>query len=202
MDQFGEYFFHLLNTPLKKIRMVSNQFYVFFRVIGKLYDDSKRDIFRVRQESMVITASEFMLNEHGKDRSMMRLAGEGVEQYRKRLAMKGIIAEQAGSRQGIMLALKALGYDLAYIEPLYAEEASRWAEFTIYLRGKYPSGVNDLMVIDNEVMRVKQASSKPSYGIDAGNYLTISSLAETGFASPPLCGTIVCGVYPEGGSGQ
>lgn len=202
MDNFGDYFFYLLTTPLKKIKKVSNQFYIFFKVIGNLYDNSKRDIFRVRQEAMVISASERMLSEHGKDRGMMRLKGETVEQYRKRLAMRGVIAEQAGSRYGITLALKALGYDYAYIEPLYVQDPLRWAEFTVYLRGQYASSVNDLMVIDNEVMKVKQASSRPSYGVDAGNHLVISSQVDSGFSSFPLCGTILCGTYPEGDDGQ
>ena len=42
-------------------------------------------------------------------------------------------------------------------------DPERWAEFIIILGGKYPSGVNDIAVIDGEVMKVKEASSKPFY---------------------------------------
>lgn len=188
--------FSLLFTPLKKGKRAANQFYIFFKVIGKLFDDCKRDIFRVRDESMVISASEPMLPEHGKDRGMQRLKGEDVEAYRTRLSMKAIIAEKAGTRDGVLLALKSLGYENSYIEPFYKTDPKRWAEFIIFLRGKNPSGVNDIRIIDAEVMKVKEASAKPNYGIDSGNVIQIRSKTESGFSRFPICGTIVCGVFP------
>ena len=165
-EKFSDYMYSLLFTPLKKIKQAANQFYIFFRVIGQLFDDTKEDIFRVREESMVASASEIMLAEHGKDRDMARLKGETVEGYRTRLSMKALIAEKAGTEQGILLALAALGYEHSYIERMALHDPERWAEFIIFLGGKYPSGVNDIAVIDGEVMKVKEASSKPFYGIE------------------------------------
>ena len=107
-EKFCDYMYSLLFTPLKKIKQAANQFYIFFRVIGRLFDDTKEDIFRVREESMVASASEIMLAEHGKDRDMARLKGETVEGYRTRLSMKALIAEKAGTEQGILLALALL----------------------------------------------------------------------------------------------
>jgi len=194
--EFGEYMFSLLFTPLRKGKKAANQFYIFFKVVGKLFDDTKRDIFRVRAESMVISASEVMLPEHGKDRDMPRLKGEDIEAYRTRLSMKAIIAEQAGTREGVLLALKALGYEQSYIEPFYKTDPERWAEFIIFLRGKNPSGINDIRIIDAEVMKVKEASAKPNYGVDSGNVFRIRSMGQAGFSGYPLCGTVVCGIFP------
>lgn len=188
--------FSLLFTPLKKGKRAANQFYIFFKVIGKLFDDCKRDIFRVRDESMVISASEPMLPEHGKDRGMQRLKGEDVEAYRTRLSMKAIIAEKAGTRDGVLLALKSLGYENSYIEPFYKTDPKRWAEFIIFLRGKNPSGVNDIRIIDAEVMKVKEASAKPAYGIEEFTQVDVRSSFKSGFSKYPLCNNLLCGVWP------
>ena len=195
-EKFSDYMYSLLFTPLKKIKQAANQFYIFFRVIGQLFDDTKEDIFRVREESMVASASEIMLAEHGKDRDMARLKGETVEGYRTRLSMKALIAEKAGTEQGILLALAALGYEHSYIERMALHDPERWAEFIIFLGGKYPSGVNDIAVIDGEVMKVKEASSKPFYGIEERNIVEIRERYRSGFYIFPICGRWKCGQYP------
>ncbi|WP_018752683.1 hypothetical protein [Paenibacillus sanguinis] len=164
-EKFSDYMFYLLFGPLKKVIKKGNQFYIFFKVIGKLFDRSKQDIFRVREESMLISASELLLDEHGRERDMPRLKGEDLESYRMRLMMKNVIAEQAGTKNGILVALKALGYDQSYIEPYYLYDPARWAEFIVYLGSKTPPGVNSLSVINAEVMKLKPARSKPNYGI-------------------------------------
>lgn len=194
--KFADYMYYLLIGPLKKVAKKDNQFYILFKVFGKLFDQTKQDIFRVREESMIISASEIMLGEHGLDRDMKRLKGEGVENYRTRLSMKNIIAEKAGTNTGILLALKALGYEQSYIEPFYIYDPERWAEFIVYLGGKNPSGINDIGIIDNEVMKVKPASGKPSYGIEEGTRSVIKSAFRNGFSKYPLCNTISCGRWP------
>lgn len=195
-EQFGDYMFSLLFTPLRKGKKTENQFYLFFKVVGKLFDDSKRDIFRVRDESMVISASELMLPEHGKDRGMPRLKGEDVETYRTRLSMKAIIAEKAGTREGILLSLKSIGYETSYIEPLFKTDLTKWAEFIIFLRGKYPSGINDIDIINAEVMKVKEASAKPSYGIEEFTAIELQAMSKAGLYSFPICGRHRCGQIP------
>lgn len=195
-EKFQDYMYYLLVGPLKKVSKTKNQFYILFKVFGKLFDQTKQDIFRVREESMIVSASEKMLEEHGRDRAMKRLKGESVENYRTRLSMKNIIAEQAGTYEGILLALKALGYEQSKIEPFYIHDPSRWAEFIIYLKSKTPSSINDIRVIDNEVMKVKPASGKPSYGVEQGNNIAVESAFEGRFSRYPLCNTIICGMWP------
>ncbi|MFW5435201.1 hypothetical protein [Paenibacillus apiarius] len=199
-EKFSDYMYYLLIAPLKKVIKRDNQFYLFLKVIGKLFDQTKEDIFRVREESMIITASELMLNEHGRERDMPRLKGEDIESYRLRLMMKNLIATQAGTEQGILTALKALGYEKSYIEPYYIHDPDRWAEFIVYLGSSTPSGINDIAIIDAEVMKVKPARSKPSYGIEegAGSSVVIQSTFSSGPVGLPLCNTIKCGTWPTG----
>jgi len=196
-EQFQDYMYHLLVGPLKKIFKKNNQFYILFKVAGKLFDQTKKDIFRVRQESMIISASEKLLNEHGRDRTMPRLKGESVENYRVRLSMKNIIAEMAGTNEGILLALKALGYERSYIEPFYIHDDERWAEFIIYLSSKNPSSINDIRVIDNEVMKVKPSGGLPSYGAEENSRVVIRSNFETKVSNYPLCNMVICGEWPS-----
>ena len=195
-EKFQDYMFYLLYGPLKRISKAKNQFYLLFKVLGKVFDQTKEDIFRVREESMIISASERFLDEHGKDRDMRRLKGETVESYRTRLSMKKIIAELAGTSKGMILALKALGYDKSRIEPFYIHDQDRWAEFTIYLSSKQQSGVNDITIIDAEVMKVKPASGKPAYGIEEFTQIEARSTFQSGFSKFPLCGNLLCGVWP------
>ena len=195
-EKFQDYMYYLLYGPLKKIAKAKNQFYILFKVFGKIFDQTKQDIFRVREESMIISASDRMLEEHGRDRNMKRLKGEDIENYRTRLSMKNIIAEKAGTNEGILLALKALGYEQSRIEPFYIHDPDRWAEFTIYLSSKQQSGVNDITIIDAEVMKVKPASGKPAYGIEEFTQIEARPSFQSGFSQYPVCGDLLCGVWP------
>lgn len=196
-DTFGEYMFDLLFGPLKKGKQSANQFFIFCKVAGRSFDELKQVIFRVRDESNIVTASPVMLPVHGQDREMPRLEGEDIEAYRTRLSMKGIIAEEAGTKQGILRALTALGYGQSYIEPFSIQDPDRWAEFIIYLKGSQQSGVNNISVIDAQVRKVKEASSKPSYGLDAGGVILIRTKLQMGLSRYPRCGEIACGVFPR-----
>ena len=73
----------------------------------------------------------------------------------------------------------------------------RWAEFIVFLKGSQQSGVNDLNVIDAEVCKVKEGSSKPAYGSEAGAVIEIGSGLKTGYSHYPRCNEIVCGVWPH-----
>lgn len=159
-DHFGEYMFDLLFGPLKKGRRAVNQFFIFFKVIGRVFDGLKEDALRVRDETNIATASPVMLPVHGQDRNMPRLAGESVEGYRTRLAMKGIIAEKAGTKEGIRYALAALGYEESAIEPVAFQDPERWAEFIVNLGVGNENAVTSIPEICNEIHIVKEGSSK------------------------------------------
>jgi hypothetical protein len=196
-DKFQDYMYYLLYGPIKKVTKLKNQFYILFKVFGKVFDQTKQDIFRVREESMIISASEKLLEEHGRDRVMQRLKGESVENFRTRLSMKNIIAEKAGTKEGMLLALKALGYDQSTIDPFYLHDPERWAEFTIYLSSKQQSSVNDITIIDKEIMKVKPASGKPSYGIGSESQVSIKTEGNYYPFDYPICNILMCGTWPE-----
>lgn len=196
-NTFGEYMFDLLFGPLKKGKQAVNQFYIFFKVVGHIFDGMKEDVFRVRDEGNVASASPVMLPVHGQDRDMPRLRGETDEAYRTRLSMKGLIAQWGGTRKGILYALTALGYEKSYIEPVSLHDPEHWAEFIIFLGGKYPSGVDDISIIDTEVRKVKEGSSKPFYGVIEYTILQYMADSKTGFYRVPTCGKYRCGQYPH-----
>lgn len=195
-DNFGEYMFDLLFAPLKKGKRAVNQFFIFFKVIGREFDDLKTVLFRVRDEANVASASPVMLPVHGQDRDMPRLAGEDIEAYRTRLSMKGIISSWAGTKGGVLYALAALGWEQSYIEPVSYTDEERWAEFIIFLGGRYPSGVNDIDIIDAEVRKVKEGSSRPEYGIEERTIVEIREWSRVGLYSFPICGRLRCGQHP------
>lgn len=162
-DTFGAYMFDLLFAPLKRGKQVANQFFIFFKVIGRIFDDMKKDVFRLRNEINVATASPAMLPVHGQDRDMLRLDGEDIEGYRTRLSMKGIISEWGGTRQGILYTLTALGYKESTIVPFSHLDPSRWAEFIVYLGHGSSTANKEFITIYNEIQQVKEASSKLAY---------------------------------------
>ena len=159
-DHFGEYMFDLLFAPLKKGRRNVNQLYIFFKVVGRVFDGLKEDALRVRDETNIATASPIMLPVHGQDRNMPRLAGEDIEAYRTRLAMKGIISEWGGTRQGILYNLAALGYERALVESVGPQDSEHWAEFTVDLGVGNAKAVKDIREIYSEIQVVKEGSSK------------------------------------------
>lgn len=146
-EKFGDYMFSLLLAPLKRGKKAVNQFYVFFKVVGRMFDRSKENFMRAREESFVISCSEVMLPVHGQDRNMVRLKGETTEGYRTRLVMKGDIAEEAGTNEGIRYLAKAFGYDHVEIEK--ALDPEHWAEATVrFIGGK--------VVLDDEALLLQE----------------------------------------------
>ncbi|MCD7947197.1 MAG: phage tail protein [Oscillospiraceae bacterium] len=157
-SDFGSYMFYLLFAPLKKGQQALNQFAIFFRVVGRIFDEMKEDIFRVREEADIATCSTVMLPVHGQDRGMSRLDGEAWELYRARLLRKGIVAAQAGTAEGVVALVKSLGYEQVYIEPLYLTDPTRWAEATVWISGGSVV-VDDRDIIQQEINRIKPGTN-------------------------------------------
>lgn len=175
--------FDLLFAPLKQGKQAVNQFFIFFKVIGREFDDVKEILFRVRDEANVVSASPPMLAVHGQDRDMPRLSGEDDETYRMRLAMKGLISEWGGTKKGILYALAALGYRDCTIEPLVFTDPDRWAEFLVSICTGLDDTGPDTGLVRKVVRDVKQASSKDSYLLEfmAGQHIKMASSAQVTF---------------------
>jgi len=191
-EKFKDYMYYLLHYPLK-----NNKLYILFTVLGSIFDQIKETMFEIRKQSNTLTATGKYLDICGKDRNMARLTGEDDESFRRRLSMKVEIAKRAGTYEGMKLALAAIGYENSRIEPVYLEDADRWAEFAIYLSGKEQSCIYDLKIIVDEIMKVKQASAKPSFGITAENTILIETELRIMNVEYPICNVLICGVYPD-----
>lgn len=154
MNNFADYMFHLLFAPLKKVGKKKNQFYIFFKVVGRSFDALKRQVLQVREEGSVLTCSDSMLPVHGADRDMPRLRGETLENYRTRLAMKGAIAAQAGTCAGIRNLARSFGYD--NVEVTSSTGPDHWAEATVlFIGGKVV--LDDREILLQELNKIKPA---------------------------------------------
>jgi hypothetical protein len=156
---FGDYMFQLLIAPFKRGKRAVNQFYIFFKVIGRIFDSMKAGAFRLRDEVNIASASHAMLASHGQDRGMVRFEGEDPELYRNRLLMKGIVSEQAGTAQGIVSLIQSMGYETVYIEPYFLTESARWSEAVAWISGGAVV-IEDLDIILAEVNKIKPGTSK------------------------------------------
>lgn len=157
-EKFGDYMFFLLHAPLKKLKRGKNQLKIFFSVVGGLFDGMMDDIFRFRNQKMISTAEPIMLEVIGQDRGMYRIQGETIEQYRRRLQMKAIVAEMAGTSEGLKLALDLLGYPECSIEPLYKTDRNRWAEIYIDVPVRHDINYDAIL---GETLKVKPARTLP-----------------------------------------
>lgn len=110
MENFVEYMWYLLTTPFKRVKKSINKWYALCKVFGKRFDEAKEDILRARDEGMVATCCDEMLPVHGADRRLTRYEGEHPENFRSRIAMYEEICKLGGTNEGILLAVRTLGY--------------------------------------------------------------------------------------------
>lgn len=169
MDSYKEYMIDLLHAPFKKVKREVNHWKILMKVLGEEFDQVKESIFRIRDQSAIHTAtSSRALDIIGDGMRMKRFEGEDDERFRKRLLAKRAIAEMAGTRSGIRYAMKSLGFEeveiLPPMDPLHPDQKDmqRWAEFILRLNGKRVpiEHRKQWEIIQSEVRRVKQASSK------------------------------------------
>ncbi len=160
-EKFSDYMFSLVHYPLKVLKEKS-KIYILFKVVGLQYDYIKNKVLEVSKQSNINTATDIYLDKLAIDRNMFRYENEEDSQLRKRLIAKVEIMKKAGTKQGIILALNSLGYDVE-IEPCYLYDKERWAEFYLVIIEDIDSSYYKFDVIKKTVMEVKQASSKPNY---------------------------------------
>ncbi len=168
LKDFAEYFYYLLTAPFKRVKKEANQWYILCRVMGEKYDEAKEALLRARDETMVATCSQAMLQEHGRDRGIARHDGEDLENYRKRIALYERICRLGGTNEGVELSVKALGYENVSIrraKELYGD-AGRWAEFVVILEmeadGRHPVAFG---ILKETVRKWKEAGAKDNYRI-------------------------------------
>lgn len=166
-DSFVEYMWYLFTAPYKKVKKSINNWYILCQVFGKRFDEAKEDILRARDEGMVATCCHDMLQIHGADRRLVRYEGEDLENYRSRIAMYEEICRLGGTNEGVLLAVKTLGYDspkLVRASELMEDAWDRWAEFYIVIDmdmdGKFPISFK---ILQKNVRLWKEVGAKDNY---------------------------------------
>ncbi len=169
IENFIEYMWYLLTTPFKKLKKALNQWYILCRVFGRRFDEVKEDILRARDEGMVATCSQEMLPVHGADRGLARYEGEDLENFRSRIAMYDELCKLGGTNEGVLLAVKTLGYPSPAIvrandRDWALSDEDRWAEFYIVLNmdidQEYPISFN---ILQKAVRKWKEVGAKDNY---------------------------------------
>lgn len=185
-ESFIEYMWYLLTAPYKRVKKSINNWYILCRVFGRRFDEAKEDILRARDEGMVATCCHEMLQVHGADRRLVQYEGEDPENYRSRIAMYEEICRLGGNNDGILLAVKTLGYvsvaivranELKGVARLYGNwlldgnqtlgadtNEHRWAEFYVIIDmdadGELPISFG---ILQKTVRMWKEVGAKDNY---------------------------------------
>lgn len=200
MKTYAEYMVYLLHAPFKKVKKEYNNWKALMYVLGNHVAPLKNYIFLIREETAIETAKK-SLDIIGKGRRMPRYQSETDEQYRSRLLARRTVAEMAGTKEGIIYMLHALGYDNAEVLPVLPETTKQykwngqiafdgthkwmpegrnqehWAEFMVALPTDNPGTLNNFEILKNEINRVKQASSLAVYkfqSLEQSEFVTIN----------------------------
>lgn len=166
LENFIEYIWYLLTTPFKKVKKSLNKWYVFCRVFGKRFDDAKESLMRARDEGMVATCSEDMLQVHAADRKLTRYRDEDAENFRARIAMHEEVCRLGGLNEGIILAVRTLGYGDVEIQSYkrFKGNDDRWAEFFLIIN--MDMGENhpiSFEILKKTVRQWKEVGAKDNY---------------------------------------
>jgi len=129
--RFGDLIWYILPKAFKK---TESEIWKLCQAIGKLLDQYKEAIFKVRRAWIVETAEGRFLDLHGKDRGIPRLPGEFDDVYRKRLLGAYTTYALGGTNTGIVEVLKLLGFNVI-IEELYKIDPNRKSEMNIIATG-------------------------------------------------------------------
>lgn len=165
-DNFTEYMYYLLTTPFKRVKKSINNWYKLFKVLGKSFDESKADILRARDESMIAACSDVMLKEHASDRGLTRYDGETYDNFRKRIALYLDVCKLAGTNGGVIKAVKSLGYNKAEIvlAKHIRNDPERWAEFYVVISMNIDDNFQiKFNILKKEVRKNKEVGAKDNY---------------------------------------
>lgn len=166
MEKFADFMYYLLTSPFKRIKKSQNQWYILFQVLGSYMDHAGEILFEAREQTMLATCDASMLQSHADDRSIVRYPGESDENYRKRIANYTEVCRLGGTNQGMILAVRKLGFDDAEIKTAVelTGVADRWAEFYVIVHQdidkEYPIGFD---ILKSEVRKVKYVTAKDNY---------------------------------------
>lgn len=170
--EFADYLWELAHIVFKrKWNKSKSDIYKTFTVVGSSCDQLKQDIFNLRENALLYTATGEALDFHGKDRNISRYAGETDEEYRNRLLAAAEVYSLEGTLSGMIAALERLGYTGVEVYELYKEKytqnpnpdyVGRWAEFIIKLNNVSDTAFleHSYKILKSEINKVKRAATK------------------------------------------
>lgn len=165
-DKFADYMYYLLTSPFKKVKKSANQWYILLRTLGKRYDEAMESLYDARDQTMLATCDPAMLPVHAAERKLSQLPGESAENFRARLANYQEVLRLGGTDEGVLLAVRSLGYDAPELVPakVYTGDEGRWAEFyiVITLDGDVDLPISN-RILRQQVRKVKQVGAKDNY---------------------------------------
>ena len=101
----------------------------------------------------------------GRERGLGRYENEDIENYRRRIALYPEVCRLGGTNEGIILAVKSLGYTGVDIVPARVMENSteHWAEFYVLITmGSEPHPIG-FTILTKEVRKKKEVGAKDNY---------------------------------------
>lgn len=164
-EKFRDYLYYLLPSPFKRLKKAKNQWYIFFKVIGDEYDKVQAELERALDQTSVVTCNVDMLQYYAQDRDMYRYPDEDDETFRSRIALQDEVEALGGTKAGIILAAKTLGYE--DVEHLWYPDigySDKWSQFLLRVgvRNDSEHPVN-IGVLVKEVRKAKDSTSLDNY---------------------------------------
>lgn len=165
-EKFADYMYYLLTAPFKKIKKSKNQWYILMKVLGRRFDQVLDEIYMAREQTAVATCEPELLQYHANDRGITRYSGETDENFRVRIANYTEILKLGGTDEGVMLAVRSLGFENAWLiaAKTYTGDETRWAEFYILLLFDIDAIPDiSLEILRKQVRKVKEVGAKDNY---------------------------------------
>lgn len=171
-EKFCDYMYYLLTSPFKRVRKKVNQWYILFEVLGKRFDEAMESIENAMEQTMLATCEPVMLSVHADERHISRYPGEDDENFRTRIANYAEVLKLGGTDQGVLLAVRTLGFknpEIIKANKFAESDINRWAEFYIVIKmdinESLPVSVD---VLKKEVRKTKAVGAKDNYSLQYG----------------------------------
>ena len=189
-EKFRDYLYYLLPSPLKRLKRTKNQWYIFFKVIGDEYDKVQAELEHALDQTSVVTCNADMLQYYAQDRGIYRYPEEDDEAFRRRIALQDEVEALGGTKAGIILAAKSLGYD--NVEHVWYPDIGypdKWSQFLLRVGvqndSEHPVNIG---VLVKEVRKAKDSTSLDNYalcntlysGVRIGVTISVVSYIELG----------------------
>lgn len=160
---WAEYLFYLAHRIFKRAPHKDSDIDQLSQALGLEFEHAQENIFLLRDQALILTASGSGLDICGKDRKMPRLQGESDDAYRLRLLKAYSYYRSVGTFGSIKKALAGLGYSNVEIYPWYLIDPTKWSQFWVELTlDGVALDTTNWLAIHNTVNRMKPSHERMS----------------------------------------